>query len=317
MFDFANQGRKEGDYLNQGLSINNKGLVSFDRSVKKDAFYFYKVQWNPEPTLYITSKRYTERTYPVTNIKVYSNVQKNLINLTKNGKSIGSPKSCLSGVCIWENVELSPGQNLIEVSANIGSRILKDAATWNLNDYSGSFRVAVGSISPLIGRYGQKFGSDAFLTEESYESSFGVGNKLSLLDQEVLDVTSDLPKFKGATKKGFTYQEPVPFEPLLFRTFRSGTFSYNFPVKNGNYKIKLGFFEPEQSNTQGARLFNIVVNGNTIESSFDVFKEAGGKARKAVIKEYPANVVDNHLKIDFLPINGKAVLSFIEITKIL
>ncbi len=317
MFDFANLGRKEGDYLNQGLSLNNKGLVSFDRSIKKDAFYFYKVQWNPEPTLFITSKRYTERSYPVTNVKVYSNVQKNLITLTNNGKNIGSPKNCLSGVCIWENVDLTPGQNLIQVTANIGSRLLKDTASWNLNDYSGSFRVAVGSGSPLIGRYGQKFGSDAFLTEDSYESSFGVGNKLSLSDQEVLDVTSDLPKFKSVTKKGYTFQEPVPFEPFVFRSFRTGTFSYNFPVKNGNYEIKLGFFEPEQSTLQGSRLFNISVNGRIIENSFDVFKEAGGKARKAVIKEYPASVEDNHLKIDFLPVNGKAVLSFIEISKIL
>jgi len=79
----------------------------------------------------------------------------------------------------------------------------------------------------------------------------------------------------------------------------------------------LGFFEPEQSTLQGSRLFNISVNGRIIENSFDVFKEAGGKARKAVIKEYPASVEDNHLKIDFLPVNGKAVLSFIEISKIL
>ena len=144
-----------------------------------------------------------------------------------------------------------------------------------------------------------------------------MGNKLSLSDQEVLDVTSEIPRFKSVTKKGFTYQEPVPFEPLVFRAFRSGTFAYDFPVKNGNYKIKLGFFEPDQSSSQGSRLFNIAVNGSNIENAFDVFKEAGGKARKAVIKEYSASVEDNHLKIDFQPINGKAVLSFIEISKIL
>jgi beta-galactosidase len=36
MFDFSNLGRKEGDYMRQGLSLNNKGLVTFDRKVRKD-----------------------------------------------------------------------------------------------------------------------------------------------------------------------------------------------------------------------------------------------------------------------------------------
>jgi hypothetical protein len=76
MFDFSNLGRKEGDYMTQGLSLNNKGLVTFDRKVRKDAFFFYKAQWNSEPMVYITARRYTNRSYPVTDVKVYSNAGK-------------------------------------------------------------------------------------------------------------------------------------------------------------------------------------------------------------------------------------------------
>ena len=37
------------------------GLLTYDRQVPKDAFYFYKAQWNPEPMVHICSKRDTER----------------------------------------------------------------------------------------------------------------------------------------------------------------------------------------------------------------------------------------------------------------
>ena len=45
MFDFAANLRNEGG--NPG--VNDKGMVTEDRKIKKDAFYFYKANWNPEP----------------------------------------------------------------------------------------------------------------------------------------------------------------------------------------------------------------------------------------------------------------------------
>jgi beta-galactosidase len=72
MFDFAVSTRHEGDLPGR----NDKGLVSYDRKTKKDAFYFYKANWSDEPTLYITSRRFTERTNAVTDVKVYSNAKK-------------------------------------------------------------------------------------------------------------------------------------------------------------------------------------------------------------------------------------------------
>ena len=59
MFDFGAAHRTEGDRP----GINDKGLVTFDRKVRKDAFYFYKANWNrEEPMLYLTGKRNTVRT---------------------------------------------------------------------------------------------------------------------------------------------------------------------------------------------------------------------------------------------------------------
>ena len=70
MFDFAADGRDEGG--THGL--NQKGLVSFDRKLKKDAFYLYKAAWNrEEPFVHLCGRRYVNRTEAETEIKVYSN----------------------------------------------------------------------------------------------------------------------------------------------------------------------------------------------------------------------------------------------------
>lgn len=51
--------------------------MTFDRKLKKDAFYLYKAAWNrSEPFVHICGSRYVDRPEPVTEIKVYSNREK-------------------------------------------------------------------------------------------------------------------------------------------------------------------------------------------------------------------------------------------------
>ncbi|MFF7167081.1 hypothetical protein ACFZBP_37870 [Streptomyces sp. NPDC008086] len=69
MFDFASDGRSEGSQP----GLNDKGLVTRDRQIRKHAFYWYKANWATTPTLYITSRRWTQRTDATTEVKVYSN----------------------------------------------------------------------------------------------------------------------------------------------------------------------------------------------------------------------------------------------------
>ena len=70
LFDFAADGRDEGGKHGE----NQKGLVTFDRTLKKDAFYLYKAAWNhTEPFVHLCGSRYVDRPEPVTEIKVYSN----------------------------------------------------------------------------------------------------------------------------------------------------------------------------------------------------------------------------------------------------
>ena len=87
MFDFGADARCEGGENGQ----NHKGLVTFDRKYKKDAFYAYKAWLSDEPFVHICSKRYIDRADPVAKIKVYSNLP--VVELFVDGVSVGIQES--------------------------------------------------------------------------------------------------------------------------------------------------------------------------------------------------------------------------------
>lgn len=110
MFDFGAAHRTEGDRP----GINDKGLVTFDRKVRKDAFYFYKANWNrEEPMLYLTGKRNTVRTQRLQTITAFTNLSG--AELFVNGKSYGKAIPDSYAILEWKNVEIEPGENEIKV----------------------------------------------------------------------------------------------------------------------------------------------------------------------------------------------------------
>lgn len=80
MFDFAADGRADGGEP----GVNHKGLVTFDRKVRKDAFYIYKAYLSDEPFVHICGSRYIDRNEKITEVKVYSNQSQ--ITLIVDGK---------------------------------------------------------------------------------------------------------------------------------------------------------------------------------------------------------------------------------------
>ncbi len=129
MFDFASASRHEGD--RQG--INDKGLVTYDRRTRKDAFYFYQANWSREPMVYITSRRHTQRTEALTDIKVYSNCPQ--VSIQVNGTSVPVEKQDL-GIFIARNVKLTSGENHITATGTAAQHHaapVSDQCTWTLN----------------------------------------------------------------------------------------------------------------------------------------------------------------------------------------
>ncbi len=126
MFDFAVSTRHEGGVPGR----NDKGLVTYDRKTKKDAFYFYKANWSDEPVLYIAERRFTERTNAVTDVKIYSNAR--TVELWLNGKSEGYHRNSTNCVFVWSHVTLKPGENQVTAKAERDGKKLSDVCTWTL-----------------------------------------------------------------------------------------------------------------------------------------------------------------------------------------
>jgi beta-galactosidase len=126
MFDFASDWRDEGD----APGINDKGLVSYDRKTRKDAFFFYKANWSEEPVLYITSRRHVDRGDALTPVKIYSNAP--AVTLRVNGVEVGTSKVDDLKIARWEDVRLQPGANKIEVQAVRDGHQLADSCVWEL-----------------------------------------------------------------------------------------------------------------------------------------------------------------------------------------
>ncbi len=86
MFDFAADARNQGGEP----GMNHKGMITFDRNLKKDVFYLYQAHWTHAPMLHLCGKRYEYRTEAVSEVKVYSTLPE--VSLYHNGKLVETKK---------------------------------------------------------------------------------------------------------------------------------------------------------------------------------------------------------------------------------
>lgn len=125
MFDFSSAMRREGD----NFGLNNKGLVTYDRRVRKDSFYFYKANWSKEPMIYIAEKRNTYRQSGTTKVKVYSNL--NELELWLNGEFLGKRTPDDINRFFWSDVRLKEGNNAVIVKGTGENSHFQDRVVWS------------------------------------------------------------------------------------------------------------------------------------------------------------------------------------------
>jgi beta-galactosidase len=117
MFDFASDARDEGGV--QGR--NNKGLVTYDRKIKKDSFFIYKAYWSKEPFVHICERRFEKRHKPTMNVKIFSNQKK--VSLNVNGKDYGTIKG--DKTFIFKDIPLEMGENkVIATSGDLKDEVI-------------------------------------------------------------------------------------------------------------------------------------------------------------------------------------------------
>ncbi len=106
MFDFAADARDEGGVK----GMNNKGLVTYDRTTKKDAFYIYKAYWTTEPMIHVAGVRFVDRAPEERNVTVYTNCPQ--VTLVVNGNEVAT-LDVVDHAAVFENVPLNDGPNTV------------------------------------------------------------------------------------------------------------------------------------------------------------------------------------------------------------
>jgi len=109
MFDFAAAFRDEGGSVGR----NNKGLVTFDRKTKKEAFYLYKAYWSKDKFVHICGRRYVKRADEQIEVKIYSNCDEVTLSVN-NGEKI---KQKGDKIFIFNDIQLEMGENTLLVTA--------------------------------------------------------------------------------------------------------------------------------------------------------------------------------------------------------
>ncbi|MYM62827.1 glycoside hydrolase family 2 TIM barrel-domain containing protein [Pseudomaricurvus sp. HS19] len=287
MFDFAagshSVKRAEGETVN----INDKGLVHNDHKQRKDAFYFYKANWSDEPVLYITSRRYTDRAYPVVDVRVYSNADEATLFL--NEQELGKAP-CTDGICVWSSVALQSGANSVRVEATIDGQLLQDSVSWNAPDAEQGLRILVGSLSGIVTADGNRYGSDNFFS----------GGKAAPVVPFLM--YNRQPKPVAGTDS-----------PELYQAYREGNFSYQLPLPNGEWQVTLSIMEPNESKA-ASRRFNVNANGVAVLENFSPARAAGA-AFAATTPSFGVTVDNGLLSLDFIGNDGDAIVSAIAITR--
>ncbi|WP_370680247.1 glycoside hydrolase family 2 TIM barrel-domain containing protein [Comamonas sp. GB3 AK4-5] len=292
MFDFGSGTRHEGDIG----GTNTKGLVTFDRLVKKDVFYYYKAQWSKEAVTHITDRRYTDRAYPVADVKVYSNGQS--VTLKHNGTSVGrmDAAQCPLKVCTFKAVPLSAGRNELVAEGQHGSQRQADTVVWHVSPEAMQSRfIAAGQLASglvsndaLLGSH--KFGSDHFFAGGK-PSNFTLARSIKGLG------LADMPE-----------------QGLVWDAYRHGpSFSYDIPLANGDYAVTLGFFEPT-AKAAGERVFNVMANGAKVVADMDIFARAGA-VNTATSANFKVAVKDGRLQLGFHGVAGDAIVSNISVVR--
>ncbi|WP_337192826.1 glycoside hydrolase family 2 TIM barrel-domain containing protein [Alteraurantiacibacter buctensis] len=281
-FDFGTTVRREGD----AQDINTKGLVSYDRSIRKDAYYFYRANWSDNPTVHINGRRYVDRAYQVTDVRVYSNASRT--TLTVNGQVIGTLADCPHSVCVWPNVALREGENVVVASADFASGPVEDRVTWQLAaSQVGSFRIDSGAI--LAANAEVRFGSDNFF----------VGGSAGNMDQTPRGRPPVPASIAGTSRRD------------IAATYRRGDFHYRLPLADGRYRVALTFVEPDKA--VGERVFDVLANGTPVLSAYDVRARAGAVLTEQV-ETVEATVTGGVLDLHFRPVTGEAIVSAVEIS---
>jgi Malectin domain/Viral BACON domain len=112
---------------------------------------------------------------------------------------------------------------------------------------------------------------------------------------------------------GYSIANTNPQDLYLLRSGRAGLygdFSYNIPVPNGSYTVTLHFAEIQYS-SPGQRVFNVVINGATVLSNFDILTHA--PVLTPFTQQFPVTVTNGAVQIAVNGVVAKGLVNAIQV----
>ncbi len=254
-FDFGSNGRQDSKF-----GLNQKGLQFHDRA-PKDVLHYYRARMLREPVLHVAAHEWTRRAGSRgedarQSIAVYANLDE--IELLQDGRSLG--RICPENAIARFEVDLVPGRNRLEARGQAaGGRAVVDTVDIDYEDRTPFFAGAgdrVDEIAVNAGGHYDVVDPDGPVWEaaRAYRPGAGghVGGRSVLTHHRIFDTALD---------------------PLWQDTW-AGAEAWRFDVPDGEYAVELGFVEVEHD-APGARVFDVVVNGEALARGLDLVARKG------------------------------------------
>lgn len=203
MFDFGAANRNEGGVKGR----NNKGLVTFDRKIKKDSFYVYKAFWSDEPFVHIGGERYVQRKCGETVIPVYSNLPE--VTLTVNGEEFTFP---CDRVVYFDKAVIKSGENTVTAKAGDCTHSIKIIGA---EEDDPEYRLPGDAHSMVKNWFGSDSGEirpDYFSINDKVGDLLKSPDVLSLLG--TVDIMKKVPPFALALIKPFKVKTLLKLAPI-------------------------------------------------------------------------------------------------------
>ena len=132
--------------------VMQTGLVTRDRSIFKDAYYYLKAMWNSEPMVYVTQKRNMNKTTSPVTLRIYTNC--NYVKVYSSSMTLLDTIQRSSGsYVVTKSVELEEGNNLFYVTGHdtsSGESTCNDSVTISYEDTSGTAHILIYSDSAIV-----------------------------------------------------------------------------------------------------------------------------------------------------------------------
>ena len=277
--------------------MNQKGLITWDRK-RKDAYYLYKANWNPEPMVYIASRdwqvRGGERGEKST-IDVYSNGSS--VSLQVNGASLQTQNVNDLKRATFQ-VNLRDGANQLTATSKINGKTVIDNLTIlykaydpQLKEFSGSLSINAGSNAQYTDPSG-----NVWIEDRPYAAGgFGyTGGHFKVFDRKDVIKNTD-------------------HEPMMY-SYLDSLSGYRFDVPDGKYQVTLYLAEPAKLN-KGDRVFSVSINNEEVISRLDLTEQYGFAT--TVVKTIVVNAKNGAgVQVQFSSVKGNAVLSGIQLEKV-